>query len=422
MFEVDSIVAGNIPETYLGSLLASITHGLSVAGEHSLTKEEMTALVPDLVIVARDAAEKLKARGHDRIHDHSAISRADYLTLMMEEWKLYKESKHLADDILDADNLTLNLDESERVRLQLEDAYDPQYNAFTTLAYIYGSSRSLAKANQFIDIGGGLQEVRKRSIGHIERSMQQNPTSIRRETTKALQFLYSDDVEHLLDYFGHSTPVEQTPHHIDTYPTQELDFTILPTNTDLRDFATGIVDRLSDREKARVDLDRVNVLASIRDYVGRDRCYYAHGKKAGKKMFDEGTGTLIDEDYIVLVIQNLDETGITTSEHALAISPIAKKHAAYLTRADASAGTWREVLSLPKEEARYFGARDLRFTGSTGKTPYSMMEEKIKALLECHPDDFHAKLRMRGDGTYRLDNCPREIGKAASKSLFNVSL
>jgi len=208
----------------------------------------------------------------------------------------------------------------------------------------------------------------------------------------------------------------------ENYPTQQLDFTVLPTGTDLHEFAAGIVERLSNHEKAHVDLDRVNVLATIRQYIGADRCYYAHGEKTGKQMLDSETETLIDEDYIVLVIQNLDDNGTTKHEDALAISPIAKKHAAYLTRSEASAGNWREILSLPKSDARYFGARDLRFTGSTGRTPYSMMEEKIKALLECHPDDFDAKLRMRHDGTYRLENCTREVGKAASGRLFTIEV
>ena len=426
MFEVDTIADGGIPDSYLGSLLASIVSGLSSAGQQILKKDDMLALIPDLVGVARGAADKLRERGYDRIHDHSAISRTEYMKLMLEEWQLYRENKHIPEDAIDFEDMSLNMEESDITRLQLEDAYDPQYNAFTTLLYIYGSSRTMSRANQSISIGGTLQEVRERSISHIERAMQQNPSTVRRDTTRTLLYLFSDEVDHFMDYFGYQdVPVqssEKTKQLNDGYPVQELDFTVLPAGTNLHEFAAGIVTRLSEHEKAHVDLDRVNVLATIREYAGAHRCYYAHGKKSEKQMLDIETDTLIDEDYIVLVIQNLDETGTTQSEDALAISPIANKHAAYLIRSDASAGNWREILSLPKQDSRYFGARDLRFTGSSGRTPYSMMAEKIKALLACHPDDFRAKLRMRGDGTYRLDNCVREVGKAASKSLFDISL
>ena len=432
LFEIDSVAESGEFSTLCGSLSASIVGsgnlltniGLLEPDEADITKESLMALLPELVISTRNAALKLADKGFDRISSHEIIPRKDFAVLFKEMLGQYMDMfgvKSGNPDDIDFSNFNLNSVDIDA----LQDAEGLEMTAYNRLIRVYGLSKRMAHmVKESGGIGSDLyDDFRNDAIKGLEREMELNPNTVRRNTTKSLQYLFSNEVTSVLRHFGYIDDEEQDAidHENDTYPAQELDFKILPAGTDLREFAETIVERLNDRDKAHVDLDRLNVLNATREYAGKDRCYFAHGKKTGSQMLDYETDTLIDEDYIVLVIQDLNETGETLCEHALAISPIAQKHAAYLTRNDVSAGSWREILSLPKQDARYFGARDLRFTGSSGRTPYAMMEEKIKALLECHSDDFQKKLRMRADGTYRLENNAREVGRSASKHIISIA-
>jgi len=421
MFEVEKVILGESPDTYLGSILSGITNALSQLGDIRLDNEEAIALIPELVAVARSAAIKLSDKGFNRITNFNAISTTDFRILMTEFAKEYLKEKGLSRESVDFTTGEVRLDDQQGLQLAQQDAYNPQYNAISTLATIYGMTKGSARQMQGYSIQvGALQTLRETALGNIERSLRSNPSTLRRETTKTLRFIFSNDVTQMLEHFGYDERANSSDNLniIDTPPVQELDFTVLPKGTDIYEYAASIVGRINEHDRARIDLDRLNVLMNIRAHVGEDRCYFAHGKKSGKQMIHPESETAVDEDYIALIMQSLNANGETIGEHALAISPIANKHAAYLVRQDAVAGSWRELLSLPKQDARYFGARDLRFTGSSGHTPYLMMEEKIKALLQCPADDFHEKLRMRSDGSYRLENNSREVGKAASKHLF----
>lgn len=242
----------------------------------------------------------------------------------------------------------------------------------------------------------------------------QNPNSVRRETTNVLGYLMGREVSEFLDHYGHNTGRSIEPVLVENLPTHmQLDFSVLPAGTDLEKFAYEIVEGLSDTERARVDLGRLGVLESIRRLWGVDQSFYAHGKKSGRQMFDLETNTMIDEDYIVLVMQELDSNRTIIGEHALAISPIARKHAAYLTRYDVNNVSWRDVFSQNKAQARQVGARDLRFTASENHTAYNMMTEKVSTLLLCEPEEFGGRLRMYEDGSYRVNNYQRNLGKTA---------
>lgn len=200
---------------------------------------------------------------------------------------------------------------------------------------------------------------------------------------------------------------------------QELDYTILPKGTQLEEVARDIVDQSPRGEKAHVDLKRIAVLEKVRQLHGAENCYYMRGKKTGKEMADDD-GTLISEDYIGLIMQHRDNDGNVTSEDCLAISPIARKNAGYIVRQEASEGiSWREILSLPKDEAiKYFNARRLRFDKVAGEDTYEAYTEKVFALLTCQKEEFgegHYLTRMR-DGSYKLRKArPRKMGSAAAR-------
>lgn len=183
---------------------------------------------------------------------------------------------------------------------------------------------------------------------------------------------------------------------------QEVDFTILPAGTSIREYAEAIFLDLTDQEKSYVDLERVNALERLRDELGRERCYYVHGKQTSATQIDE-SGNKVNEDYIGLVIQHFDHTGVVTGEDAIAISPIAKKHAGYLFRYDFSQDTsWRETLSQSKSDAKRIGARSLKFTSVTGKDKYDAFVEKALELFTCPSEQFSSEyeLRLRKSGEY----------------------
>jgi len=414
-FEIDKVVSHQNTNTYLGSVMSSVAVGGELLLESDrFSSDELRAIIPELVVAIREAALELADDGYNVVESHEIIPRRDSVPLFKKATEKQLNGIESLKHLIDSPSDELFNDEA------LEILNGLRQTAYLRLLRVYMLSKGMSRIAQEGKLELNVwEDYRDGSLKGLEREMSSNPSSVRRETTKDLQFIFSDEVSSMLDYFGYIDDPLLPQQSIETdYPIQELDFTVLPKGTDLYDFAHSIVDRVSEYQKAYIDLERVNVLNSIREYVGTERSYFAHGKKTGHHMINPETDSIIDEDYIVLIIQDLDNNGNTQGEHALAVSPIAKKHAAYLTRHDSSAGNWREVLSLPKYEARYFGARDLRFTGSTGRTPYAMMEEKIKALLTCHPDDFHEKLRMRADGTYRLVNNARDIGHSASKHLL----
>lgn len=174
---------------------------------------------------------------------------------------------------------------------------------------------------------------------------------------------------------------------------QELNFEILPGDTNLRELSEQILDESSDIEKERVDLERIKILEDMRQLFGPEHCFFARGTNTGRQ-YESDSGEKIDEDFIVLVMQNHNDNGDVVSEDALAISPISRRHAAFYARQEASAGiSWREVFSFSKEGARLLGARKLKFVGNEDMTPHQAVTEKIFALASCPASEFEDELR-----------------------------
>ncbi len=196
---------------------------------------------------------------------------------------------------------------------------------------------------------------------------------------------------------------------------QEVDFSILPPGTDIREYTERLYESLGSQDREMVDLKRVGVLETLRSALGTERCYYVHGRQIGNAVTDEN-GVAIRPDYIGLVIQNHDTDGRVTGEDAVAISPIAKKHAGYLFRQAYSAHTsWRATLSLPKADARANGARPLKFTSVADQDMYEAYTKKAIQLLTCPPEQFGKEYELRcNNGEYTLHKrTNRTLGERA---------
>jgi hypothetical protein len=227
---------------------------------------------------------------------------------------------------------------------------------------------------------------------------QSNPSSYRHTLLRQLDIIASEpfDVFTFTDSEIDSAEEISLPDvdvDFEILANQELDFTILPGDTNLRQLSEELFNESTDTEKEKVDLERIKILEDMRQIFGEDKCFFARGKQSGRQ-YKTGANETIDEDFIVLVMQNHDVNGQVTSEDALAISPISRRHAAFYTRQNASEGiSWREIFSLSKTDARYFGARKLKFIGNEDHTPYEAVKEKVFALATCLPGEFNEELR-----------------------------
>lgn len=176
-------------------------------------------------------------------------------------------------------------------------------------------------------------------------------------------------------------------------PNQELNFSVLPGDTNLRKLSEQIFDESSDTEKERVDIERIKILEEMRQIFGPEHCYFARGLNSGRQ-YENDKGELISEDFILLIMQNHNADGTVRTEDALAISPISRRHAAFYMRQDASAGiSWREVFSFSKRSAVVLGARKLKFVSNEDMTPYEAVAEKVFALAACPANEFEDDLR-----------------------------
>ena len=258
-----------------------------------------------------------------------------------------------------------------------------------------------------------------------------NISSARYDAHETLKYIMSDEVNDYLalseDWYSEITGKKAAnPELVESIldsQKQELDYTILPPGTEIEAVARDIVEESSEGSKATVDLQRLAVLEEVRQLFGPEHCFLMRGKKTGKEMAGED-GSLISEDYIGLIMQHHDADGTVTREDCLAISPIAKKHAGYIVRQDASEGiSWREILSLPKNDAiRYFNARRLRFDPVAGEDKYEAYVKKAVALITCDTEKFNSNHRLRRTkaGDYEMIFRPQNIGSEGlrSASLF----
>jgi hypothetical protein len=126
----------------------------------------------------------------------------------------------------------------------------------------------------------------------------------------------------------------------------------------------------------RIDEYRLTVLEDLQDHFGADRCVWHKGSESSNG---------IDNRYLVLAIKSAKGS----DENAVAISPLAGRHATYIVRRECAEADWKTLFAHPKFEARLRGARKLLFTTSADHTDqYTAMREKIINLLQCHPREF----------------------------------
>ena len=184
----------------------------------------------------------------------------------------------------------------------------------------------------------------------------------------------------------------------------QLDWEVLPPG-ELEAIARSIIDAQKlTRNEVRIDLERLNILAKIREEWGEDVSYYVHGTLGKRRIIKRDTQEEPDQ-YLLLILQDVDEHGTVLQEHAVAESPIAGPHALYVFRQDVSEGlSWREVMALPKKYARDLGARAVKHTQSV-EAPASYlvpaMTEKVRALLACEPQEF-PRIEFDGKRGFRL--------------------
>lgn len=164
--------------------------------------------------------------------------------------------------------------------------------------------------------------------------------------------------------------------------TADLGFEILPQGEQLRAFL-GEIRSSQTFLGRRVDEHRLAVLEELQNHFGSDRCTWHRGNESS-----DG----IDNRYLVLAISST--TGI--GENAVAISPLAGRHATYIVRHDCVEADWRTLFSHPKFEARLQGARKLLFTPSNRHVDqYLGMRDRIIRLLECDPREFRRRTAGR---------------------------
>lgn len=260
-------------------------------------------------------------------------------------------------------------------------------------------------------------------------NLSQSPSRFRRNTSRMIDGLRDPElkafIESEVDRFGElmNEPVEENqeaPHAYEgEIPAagQEVDFTILPKGTDVREYTERLIAELSGSDRDSVDIKRVGVLESLREQFGYDRTYYVHGIPS------EQSETGVRKDYIGLVIQSHDAAGKVISEDAIAVSPLEKRHAGYIFRQDVSShSSWRETLSLPKVAARANGARPLKFTEVEGRDKYEAYVDKALELLTCPADKFSPNYELyfqKSSKEYILREKP--VAKIGAKTLQAVA-
>jgi hypothetical protein len=157
--------------------------------------------------------------------------------------------------------------------------------------------------------------------------------------------------------------------------TADLSFQVLPQGEQLRSFL-GRMRASKLYSGYRVDERRLTVLEDLQSHFGAHRCVWHKGSNSS-----DGIGIR----YLVLAIKSANGCG----ENAVAISPLAGRHATYVVRCDCAEADWKTLFAHPKFEARLLGARKLLFTAGTGHADqYSAMRDKIIRLLECDPHEF----------------------------------
>jgi len=156
----------------------------------------------------------------------------------------------------------------------------------------------------------------------------------------------------------------------------ELPFTVLPRGERLEAFRAGLRSA-GYYHGHRTDPLRVDVLNEIEAHFGADRCTWYEGNSSSSPF---------NNQYVVLTIKAANGSG----EHAVAVSPLAGKHATYVVRGDCVEANWRTVLAQSKPDALEHGARRHPFVGPE---PYDAMRDRVIRDLECSRPEY---LKMIG--------------------------
>jgi hypothetical protein len=171
------------------------------------------------------------------------------------------------------------------------------------------------------------------------------------------------------DYLRQFRDIEPSVARKSRRVTENLSFALLPSGEKLQAFLGGI--RSTGRYRgSQVDDQRLTVLEDIEKHFGASRCHWHEG------IHSSGG---VNNQYLVLTIESSNGSG----EHAVAISPLAGKHATYAVRAGYADAEWPTIFAKSKAEALALGARRFPFTnGDNGIDQYTAMRRKVIQLLE----------------------------------------
>lgn len=258
----------------------------------------------------------------------------------------------------------------------------------------------------------------------LYRNLVDNPSRMKRRTQEHISEITSpqfrqfieEEAQRLYEKFSLSLGSGEAV-GLNLFGGQKLDYEILPEGTTLRERTEELCSRLTPSEVEHIDLRRIKLLSKIKECFGEDRTYFVHGKPRGSIV--DPRGESINEAYLGVVVQHHDESGNVAGEDCVVISPIARRHAAFVVRHDVSEKGWRDVLKTPKRTSRQFGARQVKFTVPDGVDVYDGMLQKLQLLLVCPSDRFSQGNELRynastGEFTLRP---PRErpLGNIALK-------
>lgn len=432
LLEYDSIVRDDKSSTLPGLLFQRL---VTAVPSKSKDSPEIRESVAYTLISLQGAIDKLASLGYDLLSDKNALSgiskaaKHDFARLVLEplmvngpKFSIGQDNQVMANTLRD---ITEDIIRSPHDLRELTSD-----SAIASIASLFMSNSSRLEKFAIQSAIGEERDITVSMSATLPTSLESsldskgdifhraalNPSAARGETQALLRKLCSPSARAFAEqeyssfelWGEHDDKSGEDPESMTVTPElfagEEVSFTLLPPGTELREYAEVLYKELSETEKPYFDPQRLDVLERLRDEMGRDRCYYVHGKSRKSKTLQED-GTYIREDYVGLVIQNIDPRGRIIGEDAIAVSPIAKKHAGYLVRHDFGSGeAWRNILSMPKAAAQSHGARPLKFTAVQGQDKYDAWVKKALELLTCPPAQFSQdyELRQRGDGEYKL--------------------
>jgi len=206
LFEFDSAIQGEAPNTYFGSITAALSGtmnlldkaGIDTSAE-KIERTELEAFIPEIVMAVREAISELRDKGFDVVASHDIIPRLKFQQLFKEMTEHQMGIFNLpvsslenisAEEITDKMIAALpNLDFE-----QMSEMNGIQFVAYSRLIRIYGSSRSMARRINEIDTYDFelYDDYRNTALKGLERELESNPNTVRRDTTKALRYIMSD--------------------------------------------------------------------------------------------------------------------------------------------------------------------------------------------------------------------------------------